>query len=65
VLLTTIFRRGIEEPIVAGSGAGAALGAAELSATARRLQTGLLRTYALSLAVGLGVLTVVFIAVRG
>jgi NADH:ubiquinone oxidoreductase subunit 5 (subunit L)/multisubunit Na+/H+ antiporter MnhA subunit len=63
-LVTSLLRRGVEEPVVLGGSdlvGDTTLRAGRESAA---LQTGLLRTYVLALAVGLSVLAVVFLAVR-
>ena len=62
--LAHLLRRGFEEPLVAGSISGVASSFRNLGLGARRLQTGLVRTYALAIAASLVVLTVVFVAVR-
>jgi NADH-quinone oxidoreductase subunit L len=62
--LATLWRRGFEEPVVLAVGPELGEGTQELGRGARRLQTGLLRTYALALAGGLAVLAVVFLSVR-
>jgi NADH-quinone oxidoreductase subunit L len=54
----------IEGPLVGGSMAGLAGAVRSLGSETRRLQTGLVRTYALALAASLAVLAVVLIAVR-
>jgi NADH-quinone oxidoreductase subunit L len=54
----------VEGPLVAGSISGLAESVRRLGASARSLQTGLVRTYALAIAASLAVLAVVFIAVR-
>ncbi len=54
----------VEGPLVGGSIEGLSGGVRRLAALTRRLQTGLVRTYALALAASLAVLAVVFIAVR-
>jgi hypothetical protein len=50
--------------LIAGSLTGLAGGMLDLGGDARRLQTGLVRTYVLLIAASLAVLTVVFVAVR-
>ena len=57
-------RRGIEEPLVLGSVAGVAETFRDLGLWTRRVQTGLVRTYALAIAASLAVITIVFVAVR-
>jgi NADH-quinone oxidoreductase subunit L len=54
----------IEEPVMLSFGPDVGEAAQELGSGTRRLQTGLLRTYALALAGGLAVLAVVFLSVR-
>jgi NADH-quinone oxidoreductase subunit L len=57
-------RRAVEEPLVLGSAGGVAETFRDLGLAARRVQTGLVRTYALVIAASLAVLTIVFVAVR-
>jgi NADH-quinone oxidoreductase subunit L len=57
-------RRGLEEPVLLAAGPELGEGTQELGRGARRLQTGLLRTYALALGAGIIVLAAVFLAVR-
>jgi NADH-quinone oxidoreductase subunit L len=57
-------RRGLEEPVLLAAGPELGEGTQELGRGARRLQTGLLRTYALALGGGIIVLAAVFLAVR-
>jgi NADH-quinone oxidoreductase subunit L len=64
VALATGLRRWFEEPVVQGSIGEIAEGVREAGLGTRRLQTGLVRTYALAIAAGLAVLTIVFVAVR-
>jgi NADH-quinone oxidoreductase subunit L len=59
-----LFRRAFEEPFVAGSIGDVAGGVRGLGLWTRRLQTGLVRTYALAIAASLAVITIVFVAVR-
>jgi NADH-quinone oxidoreductase subunit L len=54
----------VEGPLVAGTIAGVAGAFRGLGRTSSRLQTGLVRTYALAFAASLTVLAVVFVAVR-
>jgi NADH-quinone oxidoreductase subunit L len=56
--------RYVEEPLIAGSIAGVAGGAQGAGVRVGRAQTGLLRTYALAIAVGAAVLVLVFVTVR-
>jgi NADH-quinone oxidoreductase subunit L len=62
--LSRFLRRGIEEPIVLGSVRGVAEGVRDAGLWTRRVQTGLVRTYALAIAASLAVITIVFVAVR-
>ena len=64
VLLSQGLLRWIEQPLVFGSIGEIAAGFRELGLGARRLQTGLVRTYALAIAASLAVVTVVFVVVR-
>jgi NADH-quinone oxidoreductase subunit L len=54
----------VEGPLVGGSIAGIAESFRELGTGARRLQTGLVRTYAFAIAASLAVLAIVFVSVR-
>jgi NADH-quinone oxidoreductase subunit L len=56
--------RAVERPLIAGSVKEVADGTRDLGKGFARVQTGLLRTYALAIASSLAVLTVVFVAVR-
>jgi NADH-quinone oxidoreductase subunit L len=56
--------RWIERPLILGSATEVALETQQAGRVVGRLQTGLLRAYALALAGGLAVLIVVFISVR-
>ena len=62
--LAIALRRNVEEPVIERSldeiGSGAIFASGELA----RVQTGLLRTYALSIAFAVCILLVVFVAVR-
>ncbi|MGH3109857.1 MAG: proton-conducting transporter membrane subunit, partial [Gaiellaceae bacterium] len=64
VALSNALRRNVEEPVIEGSldeiGSGTLLAGGELG----RVQTGLLRTYALAITFAVVVLVVVFVAVR-
>jgi NADH-quinone oxidoreductase subunit L len=64
VLLSQGLLRWIEQPLVFGSIGEIAAGFRDLGLGARRLQTGLVRTYALAIAASLAVVTVVFVVVR-
>ena len=57
-------RRGVEEPLVAGSIAATASGVRGVGRTTTIVQSGYLRSYALALMAGLAVLAVIFTAVR-
>jgi NADH-quinone oxidoreductase subunit L len=57
-------RDAVEQPLVEGSLVEIGRGAQEAGAGVARLQSGLLRTYALAIAAGVAVLLVVFVAVR-
>jgi len=58
------FGRLIEQPLIAGSGRELGEDTRDLGGVLARLQTGLLRTYALAIASALAVLAVVFVAVK-
>ncbi len=64
VLVTGLFRRGVEEPLIGGSIGGVALGARSAGGAVGESQTGYLRSYALTIALAVAVLVVVFISVR-
>ena len=64
VLLATSLARLVETPLVLGSVNELIRAVRELGLGTGRLQTGLVRTYALSIAASLAVVTVVFLAVR-
>ena len=64
VWVSRALNRWIERPIILGSATDIAIGTEESGELAARLQTGLLRVYALAFAGGLAVLVVVFISVR-
>jgi NADH-quinone oxidoreductase subunit L len=64
VLLATSLYRLVERPLVLGSVNELVRAVRELGLGTGRLQTGLVRTYALSIAASLAVVTVVFLAVR-
>jgi NADH-quinone oxidoreductase subunit L len=57
-------RRLVEEPLIGGSVLGVSEGARGVGRLTARLQTGLLRTYALAIAASVAVLAVVFVSVR-
>jgi NADH-quinone oxidoreductase subunit L len=58
------FRRLVEEPLIGGSVLGVSGGTRGVGRLTARLQTGLLRTYALAIAASVAVLAVVFVSVR-
>jgi NADH-quinone oxidoreductase subunit L len=64
VALARGLRRGIEGPIVFGTGIVAAVAAVDVGRETRRLQTGLNRTYALALGAGIIVVGAVYLGVR-
>jgi NADH-quinone oxidoreductase subunit L len=64
VLLSTGLYRFVEGPLVFGSIRGLTSAIRDLGLETRRLQTGLVRTYALAIAASLAVVTVVFVSVR-
>jgi NADH-quinone oxidoreductase subunit L len=64
VLISNLWRRGIEEPLIGGSISGVALGARRAGGALGEAQTGYLRSYALAIAVGAAIVVVVFLSVR-
>jgi NADH-quinone oxidoreductase subunit L len=64
VLLANALGRWVERPLVMGSLRELVHGVGLLGRDTSRLQTGLVRTYALAIAASLAVVTVVFVAVR-
>ena len=64
VLVSRLFRRGVEEPLIGGSIQGVTFGAREAGAGVGAAQTGYLRSYALAIAGGVAILVVVFITVQ-
>jgi NADH-quinone oxidoreductase subunit L len=64
VFLAYALGRWVERPLVFGSVRELSEGVRGLGFETRRLQTGLVRTYALAIAASLAVVTVVFVAVR-
>ena len=64
VFLATGLARWIERPLVFGSVRELAAGVRGLGVDTSRLQTGLVRTYALAIAASLAVVTIVFVVVR-
>jgi NADH-quinone oxidoreductase subunit L len=63
-LLATRLRRNVEEPVVERSLDEIGSGTIQLGGEVARVQSGLLRTYALAIAFAVAVLVVVFVAVR-
>jgi len=63
-LLSLVLRRGIEEPVILGSGDAIGNATMAVGRDSTAVQTGLMRTYVLVLALGAAVLVVVFVAVR-
>jgi NADH-quinone oxidoreductase subunit L len=64
VAVATIWRRYVERPLIEGSISGIAFGTRGLGGRVGQAQTGLLRTYALAIALGAAFLTLVFITLR-
>ena len=64
VAVSNALRRNVEEPVIERSLDEIGSGTIQASGEVARLQTGLLRSYALALAVAVFVLVVVFLAVR-
>ena len=64
ILVSGLFRRGVEEPLIGGSIEGVTVGAREAAGALGEAQTGYLRTYALAIAGAVAVLVVVFISVQ-
>ncbi|HMI21314.1 MAG TPA: NADH-quinone oxidoreductase subunit L [Gaiellaceae bacterium] len=64
VLLASLLRRGVEEPLIAESGRDLGDDTRDLGGLVARAQTGLLRTYALAIASSVAVLAIVFVAVK-
>jgi NADH-quinone oxidoreductase subunit L len=64
VLLARTLRDDVEGPVILGSIGGIASGARRLAGDLSDVQTGLVRTYALAIAGGVTVLTLVFVWVR-
>jgi NADH-quinone oxidoreductase subunit L len=64
VALAVGLDRWFEQPVIGGSIKEFATGVRDLALGTRRLQTGLVRTYALAIAASLAVLMIVFVAVR-
>jgi NADH-quinone oxidoreductase subunit L len=64
VLVSRLFRRVVEEPLIGGSIEGVTAGARNAGGAVGEAQTGYLRSYALAIAAGVAVLVVVFVAVQ-
>jgi len=64
VVLAHALGRFVEQPLILGSVRGLVRSVHELGLGTGRVQTGLVRTYALSIAASVAVVTVVFLAVR-
>ena len=64
VLLASVLRRGVEEPVIGGSISGVAVGAKETAGVVGGAQTGYLRSYALAIAFAVAILVVVFVSVQ-
>ena len=64
VFLANLLRRGIEQPVIADSGRDLGDDTRDLGGLVARVQTGLVRTYALAIASGVAVLAVVFVIVK-
>jgi len=64
VFLSGLFRRGVEEPLIADSARDLGSDTRDLGGLVARAQTGLLRTYALAIASGVAVLAIVFVVVK-
>jgi NADH-quinone oxidoreductase subunit L len=62
--LAALLRRRIEEPVVERSLDEIGAGTIQVGGEVARVQSGLLRTYALTIAFAVAVLVVVFVAVR-
>jgi NADH-quinone oxidoreductase subunit L len=64
VFLANLFRRGVEEPLIADSGRDLGDDTRDFGGLVARAQTGLLRTYVLAIASSVAVLAVVFVVVK-
>jgi len=64
VALTSMLRTQVEEPVILQTATDVGTTTLEAGGAVRRLQTGLLRTYALLLATGAAVLAVLFLVLR-
>jgi NADH:ubiquinone oxidoreductase subunit 5 (subunit L)/multisubunit Na+/H+ antiporter MnhA subunit len=63
-LLATFLRRNVEEPVVIGGSDLVGEATIQAGRESTVIQTGLLRTYILGLALGVSVIVLVFLAVR-
>jgi len=64
VFLANFFRRGVEQPLIADSGRDLGDDTRDFGGLVARVQTGLLRTYALAIASSVAVLAIVFVILR-
>ncbi|MBM2823128.1 MAG: proton-translocating NADH-quinone oxidoreductase, chain [Thermoleophilia bacterium] len=64
VAISTALRKNFEEPVIERSLDGIGSGTIQVGGEVARVQSGLLRTYAVAIAFGVFVLVVVFVAVR-
>ena len=64
VAISAALRRNVEEPVIERSLDELGAGTIQLGGEVARVQSGLLRTYAVAIALGVCVLVVVFVAVR-
>ena len=64
VFLANLLRRGVEQPLIADSGRDLGDDTRDFGGLVARIQTGLLRTYALAIASSVAVLAIVFVIVK-
>jgi NADH-quinone oxidoreductase subunit L len=64
VVVSSIWRRWVEEPVIGGSIAGVTLGARRAAGAVSEAQTGYLRTYALAIVGAVALLTLLFVGFR-
>jgi NADH-quinone oxidoreductase subunit L len=64
VFLANLLRRGVEQPVIADSGRDLGDDTRDFGGLVARIQTGLLRTYALAIASSVAVLAIVFVIVK-
>jgi NADH-quinone oxidoreductase subunit L len=64
VVLSRLWREGIEEPLIGGSITGVTLGARRAGGLLGEAQTGYLRTYALAIVGAVALLTILFVGFR-